>query len=288
MSREPELAVVLLPRADAFVFDLNVFECRNALTAGKKEAIAAQARHADVVTLQEDVESCGPLVFRDHRLVAYSVAGRLRNSIFVHRSVAVSGPCGRQELCISDDDVAEERCAAAIVLRAATGRHVTLATTHLVGGRYDDAHAARLRRAREAQLRRLTEMVDPDVIVGDYNSFPDELYVRYERRILAYAHRIGVSDAQVWREYATSGHAFLAHEGFVRAKYDGEQFAQTNARGNTIVDWIYFRPGRAEVLDPRIVGMFDESHPAAEDAENPNMLSDHHAITFRLRPVEAE
>jgi len=146
---------VVLGGTRATVFDLDIFECRNATSEAKKKAISACAAAAAIVTLQEDVDGCGDCVFGEHRVVAYAAAGRLRNAILAHRSVEVRGPCGRQDRPPFAGGGAEDRCAAAVRLEWPGGRFATLATTHLAGGRYDDRRAVELKDVREQQLLRL-------------------------------------------------------------------------------------------------------------------------------------
>ncbi len=112
---------------------------------------------------------------------------------------------------------------------------ISIATTHLTGGKYDDQHWMHFTDGRIQQLATILQH-QPTVLMGDFNadSHFQEPLAAYWQKLLKKAPDKTLDDL---RQYNTGAHQYLTQQGYATA-IDRGALTRTTPYG-TVVDWIY-------------------------------------------------
>lgn len=115
---------------------------------------------------------------------------------------------------------------------------IKIMSTHLLGGRYDDAHWMQCIDGREQQLATILQH-RPAILIGDFNADS-----RFEPPLADYWQKLlqkapGKTSADL-RKYNTGAHQYLASKGYTTA-IARDDLSCTTPFG-TVVDWIYLDP----------------------------------------------
>ena len=134
---------------------------------------------------------------------------------------------------------------------------IVLANVHLCGGRFIDPHYGKtgLMDVRARSLQSLIRVVDPDLIVGDFNSERTEAAARRTLTKHPVFRGLTAKARDAFLRYYLSGHEWLQTHGGYTPLFD-EGVGSTSRYGG-VPDWMYARTSRllevrrAQVLDAR-------------------------------------
>lgn len=171
----------------------------------------------DVICLQEDTYS-------QYATVQQSTSEGIYNSIYTRVQMTHPGSINL------DQPGYTSRCAVYGDLIIGD-KIIRLVNTHLTGGRFDDKRRHLNPNARDLQISKILTL-DPDLVVGDFNSHPPAYYKNSYHPF----------------EYITSGHQRLIDAGYKYVPVD----RPTSIYGSN-PDWIYYKSGKIKCCRSKVV-----------------------------------
>lgn len=160
------------------------------------------------------------------------------------------------------------------LLTLSAANNLTIANTHLVGGRYDDKLWFNFPDGREKQLKQILTH-KPEFILGDFNAdTTDDIASVYWQGLLQKS--VEPNKEANLKAYKTSGHQYLTLNNYT-STFNRDVVCPTTPFG-TVVDWIYYLPA----YNSSKVKTITILEQAKIEAINLN-LSDHNFIWVRLQ-----
>jgi hypothetical protein len=162
------------------------------------------------------------------------------------------------------------------LLSLSAANNLTIANTHLVGGRYDDQHWVKFPDGRKRQIEQILTHV-PDFILGDFNAdTADDISSTYWNELLKKS--TDADNELNLKKYKTSGHKYLIDNNY-RSIFDRDTLCPTTPF-NTVVDWIYYLQANKSTKVKKVTIL----EKGKIEAINLN-LSDHNFIWIRVQIV---
>lgn len=234
----------------------------------------------------------------DKSKALYGEDSYLSNSIYVKPEI-VQNPESNQHTTIST--VGDQRCYASTTINL-NGKPITIASVHIIGGRFDDKKALENDDNIDEKIRQINAAIssNADIICGDFNTKirVDTVVADTDRYFESIFVELGV-DISLKDEYKArwdkwiymdNYHRLLTEAGYKSAYYsdDGtliKSIADTSAFGG-IVDMIYYKSTSLK-LDgvPEIVGVDTVMNGPESYFKHKPILSDHYPVKARFTLV---
>jgi exonuclease III len=172
--------------------------------------------------------------------------------------------------------------------------NLIIANIHLEGGRYvDESLLENFDKLMSYKIELLYKLINdeckPDIIVGDFNSvyntntnilekYLDGQYLYFEKKKKSKLTNNEKDNIKMWN---LSPILFLIKNGYEYAIPKNENKAITNGRGNTIVDFIFYKKDKLKVIDCEIIDVMKD----IRNYYNPKAISDHNPIYANFKII---
>jgi len=148
--------------------------------------------------------------------------------------------------------------------------NITIANTHLCGGRYDDPHFNDLIDTKE---REITDIINtynkPTIIVGDFNAGYQKSSVEASLSKYPLYSNLSPHEKVNFLRFYSSMHDTIRDHGYTPA-YDERTIAKTSVYGG-LPDWIYYIPNQLSVVDVQLANFI-----------TPVQLTDHNGVYVKF------
>lgn len=226
----------------------------------------------------------------------YGTPSYLANAIYVAPDIPTKEPHDGK---INTSGV--ERCFSSVTIEI-NGKNISIASVHLVGGRFDDKKALEEdSNEKLIEIQNVVKLVNPDIICGDFNT-----KIRRPSIIEStdtYFHSLlpeGLSKEEKINEYKERWdkwiyideiESYLTSNGYKLAYYDSNgniisTITDTSAYGG-IVDMIYYKPEKLSVVEGSVSvvgeGIVMEKKPGT-NMYTP-LLSDHFPVKAEFKVI---
>lgn len=173
--------------------------------------------------------------------------------------------------------------------------NLIIANIHLEGGRYVDEDLLKnFDKLMSYKIELLYKLINsetkPDIIVGDFNSvyntnnnilekYLENQYIYFESKKKLKLTNDEKDNIKMWN---LSPILFLIQNGYEYAIPKNENKAITNGRGNTIVDFIFYKKDKLKVIDCEIIDVMKD----IRNYYNPKAISDHNPIYANFKIIQ--
>ncbi|CAF4974139.1 unnamed protein product [Rotaria sp. Silwood1] len=140
-----------------------------------------------------------------------------------------------------------------------------IANVHLSGGRFDDKNFKKLQNHKYLQLKRLIDINDPDIILGDFNNENSEAAMMKQLNNYEFYQNLDTLSKDEFINYYYSGSRYLHDQTDYVPAYNETIIGSTSIFGGT-PDWVYVRN------QTRLTGRINNFNTIAME------LSDHNAV----------
>lgn len=168
--------------------------------------------------------------------------------------------------------------------------NIKIANMHLEGGRYTDQKLlgdfTRLMPIKLSLLK-LAIKQQPDIILGDFNSVYCSNKTRlnlflkgqydYFENVVKNA-KLTIKEKQNIKLWNLAPFMMLKKHGYTYAKPDNEATMITNGRGNSIIDFIFYKKDKLKLESAKIINIINKS----DDYKIYKCISDHNPISAKF------
>jgi exonuclease III len=172
-------------------------------------------------------------------------------------------------------------------------KNIKIANLHLEGGRYtDQILLTEIETLLPIKLSLLEEIIkqEPDIIIGDFNSvycsnksilnkFLEGQYSYFEN-VVKNA-KLTKKDKRNIKQWNLAPFILLKKHGYTYAKPDNEATMITNGRGNSIIDFIFYKKDKISLESSRIINIMNKT----DSYKDLTCISDHNPIFAKFRLI---
>jgi exonuclease III len=174
-------------------------------------------------------------------------------------------------------------------------QNIIIANIHLEGGRFvDEALLKNFDKLMAYKIELLNMLLSsndkPDIIVGDFNSvyhskegeilekFLDGQYSYFEYKKGKKLNKEEKENIKMWN---LAPILYMKKMGYEQAIPKNEDYIITNGRGNTIVDFIFYKKDKIKLIDCEIIDVMKD----IRNYSNSNAISDHNPIFAKFKII---
>lgn len=172
-------------------------------------------------------------------------------------------------------------------------KNIKIANMHLEGGRYTDKILLEdFEKILSFKLSLLEDIIkqNPDIILGDFNSvystnkkrlnsFLEDQYNYFENVVIN--DKLTKKDKSNIKKWNLAPFILLKKHGYTYAKPDNANTMITNGRGNSIIDFIFYRKDKIRLEKSTIIDILNKEDNYAAY----NCISDHNPIYSMFRII---
>lgn len=158
------------------------------------------------------------------------------------------------------------RCVSSITVKG-----ISIANTHLCGGRIDDPDFEQLLHVKEQEVTDIVENIHPDIILGDFNAGYNMASVEQSLSSYSLYKKLSESQKKDFLIFFRAVHDTIRRYGYEPA-YDETNIPSTSVYGG-LPDWVYYLKNKLVPVDIRMVDFISDN------------LSDHNAVYVKFNII---